>query len=72
MFDDYESNNKIFQISGFSPLAYKINRTEFYPRLSTCWGTWKNKLPLQKDILIIDNFKLTKDEEFTKILSRCT
>ena len=66
MFDDYESNNKIFQISGFSPLAYKINRTEFYPRLSTWgWGTWKNKLPLQKDILIDwDNFKLTKDEEF--------
>ncbi len=65
MFDDYESDNKIFQISGFSPLTYNINDTAFYPRLST-WGcgTWKNKLPVQKDILINwENFKITKEQQ---------
>lgn len=65
MFDDYKSDNKVFQISGFSPLTYDLNHTVLYPRLSTWgWGTWKNKLPVQKDILIDwNNFKLTKDQK---------
>lgn len=65
MFDYYESDNKVFQISGFSPLTYDLNHTVLYPRLSTWgWGTWRNKLPVQKDILIDwNNFKLSKDQK---------
>lgn len=65
MFDDYENDNKVFQISGFSPLDYNTNDTVFYPRLSTWgWGTWKKKLPVQKDILIDwEKFKLTKEQK---------
>ena len=65
MFDDYESDNKVFQISGFSPLTYYLNPTVLYPRISTWgWGMWKNKLPVQKDIIIDWNkFKLTKDQK---------
>ena len=40
MFDDYESDNKVFQISGFSPLTHYLNPTVLYPRISTWgWGT---------------------------------
>jgi len=65
MFDDYEKDNSVFQISGFSPLSNGLITTVLYPRLSTWgWGTWKNKLPVQKDILIDWNkFKLTKDQK---------
>jgi hypothetical protein len=65
MFDNYETRNDVFQISGFSPLNRDTDDIEFYPRLSTWgWGVWKNKLPIQEDILIdYRNFKLTSEEE---------
>lgn len=64
MFDKYQNDNNIFQISGFSILNKDQTFFGLYPRISTWgWGTWKTKFPDPNEVKINwDSFKLKKAE----------
>lgn len=50
----FESDSKVFQISGFSPLSEANDFIFKYPRISTWgWAGWKSKLP-PREIVVTD------------------